>query len=194
MQHSLNSTLFVKCVSLIIEQVRKLSCKISSTLAQPAAQLYIKGTSLALSSPHQHQLRAELTCESPASIFSFTSSLALKMPRFLLFCLVSSQLAMTAVMGRPFAVFGGGVGGTPTSIAYAPSSSSSAAAARLHAYSFLESSFAGSPQSPHRRNHSPFDRKFAGGKIILGGLAAAIFAAVFFYIRITRKKKTEPKS
>ncbi|KAL5198746.1 hypothetical protein ABZP36_002258 [Zizania latifolia] len=115
------------------------------------------------------------------------------MPRFLLFCLVSSQLAMTAVMGRPFAVFGGGVGGTPTSIACAPSAAA-VAAARLHAYSFLESSFAGSPLSPHRLNHSPFDRKFAGGKIILGGLAAAIFAAVFFYIRITRRKKTEPKS
>ncbi|KAL5197160.1 hypothetical protein ABZP36_000672 [Zizania latifolia] len=102
---------------------------------------------------------------------------------------------MTAVMGRPFAIFGGGVGRTtPMSIADAPSAAGAVAAAHLHAYSFLESSFAGSPLSPHRRNHGLFDRRFAGGKIILGGLAAAIFAAVFGYIRITRRKKTEPKS
>ncbi|KAF0905161.1 hypothetical protein E2562_000957 [Oryza meyeriana var. granulata] len=119
------------------------------------------------------------------------------MPRLLLFCLVSSQLAMTAVMGRPFPVFyGAGGGGTPMSIADAPSSSSSGAGGGgyLHVYSLLESSFAESPMSSHHRNHSPFDRKFAGGKVILGGLAAAIFAAVFCYIRITRRKKTEPKS
>ncbi|XP_006657812.1 uncharacterized protein LOC102718938 [Oryza brachyantha] len=123
------------------------------------------------------------------------------MPRLLLFCLVSSQLAMTAVMGRPFPVFpGGGGGGEPASIADAPSSSSSSAAAAagghlLHVYSLLESGFAESPLGSHHRNHSPFDRKFAGGKVILGGLAAAIFAAVFCYIRITRRKKTtEPKS
>uniref|UniRef100_A0A0D9X045 Transmembrane protein n=1 Tax=Leersia perrieri TaxID=77586 RepID=A0A0D9X045_9ORYZ len=114
------------------------------------------------------------------------------MPRFLLFCLVSSQLAITAVMGRPFPVF---FGGMAASIADAPSSSDSAAGdGHLHVYSFLESSFAESPLSSHHHNHSPFDRKFAGGKVILGGLAAAIFAAVFCYIRITRRKKTEPKS
>ncbi|KAG8099718.1 hypothetical protein GUJ93_ZPchr0013g34002 [Zizania palustris] len=110
-------------------------------------------------------------------------------PRLILFCLVSSQLAMTAVvMGRPLAIFGGGVGGsgTPMSIADAPS------AAHLHGYSFLESSLAGSPLMSPRRGL--FDRRLAGGKIILGGLAAAIIAAVFAYIRITRRRrKTEPK-
>uniref|UniRef100_A0A0E0LLZ3 Uncharacterized protein n=1 Tax=Oryza punctata TaxID=4537 RepID=A0A0E0LLZ3_ORYPU len=120
------------------------------------------------------------------------------MPRLLLFCLVSSQLAITAVMGRPLPLYFFG-GGAPASIADAPSSSSSDAAAGggghlLHVYSLLESSFAESPMSSHHRNHSPFDRKFAGGKVILGGLAAAIFAAVFCYIRITRRKKIEPKS
>uniref|UniRef100_A0A0E0Q9M6 Uncharacterized protein n=1 Tax=Oryza rufipogon TaxID=4529 RepID=A0A0E0Q9M6_ORYRU len=121
------------------------------------------------------------------------------MPRLLLFCLVSSQLAMTAVMGRQFPLFyGGGGGGAPASIADAPTSSSSSDVGGgghlLHVYSLLESSFAESPMSSHHRNHSPFDRKFAGGKVILGGLAAAIFAAVFCYIRITRRKKIEPKS
>lgn len=121
------------------------------------------------------------------------------MPRLLLFCLVSSQLAMTAVMGRPFPLFYGGGGGAAASIADAPTSSSSSDGGGggghlLHVYSLLESSFAESPMSSHHRNHSPFDRKFAGGKVILGGLAAAIFAAVFCYIRITRRKKIEPKS
>lgn len=47
----------------------------------------------------------------------------------------------------------------------------------------------------HGVRHGPFDRNFAGGKIILGGLAAAIIAAVFCYIRITRAKKiVEPKT
>lgn len=70
-------------------------------------------------------------------------------------------------------------------------------ASRLHVHSLLESRFAGSPMSSpdHGVRHGPFDRNFAGGKIILGGLAAAIIAAVFCYIRITRAKKiVEPKT
>ncbi|KAL6840726.1 hypothetical protein ACP4OV_029590 [Aristida adscensionis] len=102
------------------------------------------------------------------------------MPRFFLLCLVSSQLAVTAVMARPFAVFLDAAG-----TADAPSA--------LHAHSLLESRFAGSPLSSHHGQHSPFDRKFAGGKVIVAGLAAAIIVAVFCYIRITRKKNVEPK-
>ncbi|RLM84436.1 uncharacterized protein C2845_PM04G27730 [Panicum miliaceum] len=106
------------------------------------------------------------------------------MPRFFLFCLVSSQLAMTTVMARPFAVFLDG--GAMSSVADAPS-----APDVLHAHSLLESRFVGSPLSSHHRQHGPFDRTFAGGKIIVAGLAAAIIVAIFCYIRITRKKKVE---
>ncbi|OEL24695.1 hypothetical protein BAE44_0014289 [Dichanthelium oligosanthes] len=106
------------------------------------------------------------------------------MPRFFLFCLVSSQLATTAVMARPFAVFLDG--GAMRSVADAPS-----APVVLHAHSLLESRFAGSPLSSHHGQHSLFDRTFAGGKIIVAGLAAAIIVAIFCYIRITRKKKVE---
>ncbi|KAF8669199.1 hypothetical protein HU200_051529 [Digitaria exilis] len=112
------------------------------------------------------------------------------MPRFILLCLVSSQLAMTAVMARPFAVFLDG-GGAARSVADAPS-----APTVLHAHSLLESRFAASPLSSHHGHHGPFDRTFAGGKIIVAGLAAAIIVAIFCYIRITRKKhvvEVEPK-
>ncbi|KAM3047496.1 hypothetical protein ACUV84_018366 [Puccinellia chinampoensis] len=114
------------------------------------------------------------------------------MARLLLFCLVSSQLAMTAVMARQFPAFlyDGGAS-VITFTAEAPS------AAAGYRHSLLESRFAGSPlgSSRHHTAHNPFDRHFAGGKIILGGLAAAIIAAVFCYIRITRAKKiTEPKT
>ncbi|WVZ66290.1 hypothetical protein U9M48_015533 [Paspalum notatum var. saurae] len=105
------------------------------------------------------------------------------MPRFFLFCLVSSQLAATAVMAaRPFAVL------AISSVAEAPS-----APAVLHAHSLLESRFAGSPLRSHHGGHRPFDRTFAGGKIIVAGLAAAIVVAIFCYIRITRRKNVEPK-
>jgi hypothetical protein len=113
------------------------------------------------------------------------------MPRFFLFCLVSSQLAATTVMARPFPVWSFDAGAT-RSVAEAPS-----VPGALHVHSLLEHKFAGSPLSSHHGSHSPFDRHFAGGKIIVGGLAAAIIVAVFCYIRITRTKKQvveEPKS
>ncbi|CAL5062285.1 unnamed protein product [Urochloa decumbens] len=109
------------------------------------------------------------------------------MPRFFLFCLVSSQLAMTAVMARPFAVVFLDGGAMSSVVAEAPS-----APGVLRAHSLLEESrFAASPMSSHHRHHSPFDRTFAGGKIIVAGLAAAIIVAIFCYIRITKKKNVE---
>jgi hypothetical protein len=95
-------------------------------------------------------------------------------------------------MARQFPAGGGAMAIT----ADAPSA---AAGYRLHFHSLLESTFAGSPlgSSTHHaaHRHNPFDSHFAGGKIILGGLAAAIIAAVFCYIRITRAKKiVEPKT
>uniref|UniRef100_A0ACD5U7X4 Uncharacterized protein n=1 Tax=Avena sativa TaxID=4498 RepID=A0ACD5U7X4_AVESA len=114
------------------------------------------------------------------------------MARLLLFCLVSSHLAATAVMARQFPVDGGRV-----SAITADAPSAAAAGYRLHVHSLLESTFAASPlgSSRHHARHHPFDRNFAGGKIILAGLAAAIIASVFCYIRITRAKKiVEPKT
>ncbi|CAM0906201.1 unnamed protein product [Alopecurus aequalis] len=111
------------------------------------------------------------------------------MARLLLFCLLSSQLAMTAVMARQFPG-----GGASVITADAPSA---AADYRLHVHSLLESRFAASPvgSSHHHSQHNPFDSHLNGGKIILGGLAAAIIASVFCYIRITRAKKiVEPKT
>jgi hypothetical protein len=113
------------------------------------------------------------------------------MPRLFLFCLVSSQLA--TVMARPFPVLSSFDSGATLSIAEAP------ALGALHVHSLLEHEFAGSPLSSHHgSHHSPFDRHFAGGKIIGGGgLAAAIIVAVFCYIRITKAKKPvveEPKT
>lgn len=38
------------------------------------------------------------------------------------------------------------------------------------------------------KHHSSSDKSVAGGGVIIGGLATAIFAAVFCYIRVTRKR------
>ncbi|KAG8386969.1 hypothetical protein BUALT_Bualt03G0203900 [Buddleja alternifolia] len=40
------------------------------------------------------------------------------------------------------------------------------------------------------RHHSP-DRSMAGGGVIIGGLVTAIFAAVYCYIRVTRKRPAD---
>ncbi|KAG6495257.1 hypothetical protein ZIOFF_043051 [Zingiber officinale] len=56
-----------------------------------------------------------------------------------------------------------------------------------------ESHFASAPASQssalqhHRR--AP-DRSIAGAEVILGGLATAIFGAIFAYIRVTRKQSS----
>ncbi|WMV59754.1 hypothetical protein MTR67_053139 [Solanum verrucosum] len=39
------------------------------------------------------------------------------------------------------------------------------------------------------RHHHSADKSVAGGEVIIGGLVTAIFAAVYCYIRITRKKE-----
>ena len=38
------------------------------------------------------------------------------------------------------------------------------------------------------KHHSSSDKSVAGGGVIIGGLVTAIFAAVFCYIRVTRRK------
>ncbi|WJX43824.1 hypothetical protein P8452_30876 [Trifolium repens] len=39
--------------------------------------------------------------------------------------------------------------------------------------------------------HHSADKSVAGGGVIIGGLVTAIFAAVFCYIRVTRKRDTD---
>ncbi|XP_055801902.1 uncharacterized protein LOC129871063 [Solanum dulcamara] len=39
------------------------------------------------------------------------------------------------------------------------------------------------------RHHHSTDKSVAGGGVIIGGLVTAIFAAVYCYIRVTRKKE-----
>ncbi|KAI0497836.1 hypothetical protein KFK09_021074 [Dendrobium nobile] len=41
--------------------------------------------------------------------------------------------------------------------------------------------------------HRSFDKSMAGGEVIIGGLATAIFLVVFCYIRITRKRGEDGK-
>ncbi|KAF5200214.1 hypothetical protein FRX31_010196 [Thalictrum thalictroides] len=43
----------------------------------------------------------------------------------------------------------------------------------------------------HHDHHSSEDESIAGGGVIIGGLVTATFAAVFCYIRVTRKKNTQ---
>lgn len=48
-------------------------------------------------------------------------------------------------------------------------------------------------EAPHIRRlgkHHSTDKSVAGGGVIIGGLVTAIFAAVFCYIRVTRKRDT----
>ncbi|KAL4292896.1 uncharacterized protein LOC107613761 isoform X1 [Arachis ipaensis] len=44
------------------------------------------------------------------------------------------------------------------------------------------------------KHHSTTDKSVAGGGVILGGLVTATFAAVFCYIRVTRRRDTAPAS
>ncbi|KAK7257502.1 hypothetical protein RIF29_31525 [Crotalaria pallida] len=53
-----------------------------------------------------------------------------------------------------------------------------------------ESKAAEAPQSRRLGKHHSTDKSVAGGGVIIGGLVTAIFAAVFCYIRVTRKTKT----
>ncbi|KAJ1700799.1 hypothetical protein LUZ63_000578 [Rhynchospora breviuscula] len=54
-----------------------------------------------------------------------------------------------------------------------------------------DTKFAESPSASLHSRHKPFDKSFAGGKIIVGGLALAILVAVFCYIRITRRRASK---
>nr|GME18744.1 hypothetical protein DM860_009389 [Ipomoea batatas] len=47
---------------------------------------------------------------------------------------------------------------------------------------------AGAPESVETTEHHHSDKSVAGGGVIIGGLVTAIFAAVYCYIRVTRKR------
>ncbi|TKY66929.1 hypothetical protein E2542_SST09820 [Spatholobus suberectus] len=53
-----------------------------------------------------------------------------------------------------------------------------------------ESKAAEAPQIRRLGKHHSTDKSVAGGGVIIGGLVTAIFAAVFCYIRVTRKRDT----
>ncbi|CAJ1979006.1 unnamed protein product [Sphenostylis stenocarpa] len=53
-----------------------------------------------------------------------------------------------------------------------------------------ESELAEAPQSRRLGKHHSSDKSVAGGGVIIGGLVTAIFAAVFCYIRVTRRRDT----
>ncbi|OIT07260.1 hypothetical protein A4A49_14708 [Nicotiana attenuata] len=44
------------------------------------------------------------------------------------------------------------------------------------------------PESTIEREHHHSDKSVAGGGVIIGGLVTAIFAVVYCYIRVTRKR------
>ncbi|KAG8642353.1 hypothetical protein MANES_12G077701v8 [Manihot esculenta] len=47
------------------------------------------------------------------------------------------------------------------------------------------------PEIRRMGKHHSSDKSVAGGGVIIGGLVTAIFAAVFCYIRVTRKKEND---
>ncbi|QCD87882.1 hypothetical protein DEO72_LG3g2422 [Vigna unguiculata] len=53
-----------------------------------------------------------------------------------------------------------------------------------------ENKSAEAPQIRRLGKHHSTDKSVAGGGVIIGGLVTAIFAAVFCYIRVTRRRDT----
>ncbi|XP_038982183.1 uncharacterized protein LOC120110672 [Phoenix dactylifera] len=105
------------------------------------------------------------------------------MARLMLFLLVVADIFATVAMARPSPVVvrADAVELIGSSAAKPPSSSLSP--------NDSEVVLAGAPENlQNRKCRSAFDKSIAGGEIILAGLATAIFAAVFCYIRVTRQR------
>ncbi|KAL6992690.1 hypothetical protein U1Q18_010803 [Sarracenia purpurea var. burkii] len=106
------------------------------------------------------------------------------MARFLLLCsviLAELSISMTETKGTEgldlmarVAVFGHNDGLIPSP---APSSGGDNSGIRNY------------PGNRRVTRHHISDKSRAGGEVILGGFASALFAAVFCYIRVTRKSK-----
>ncbi|KAL6958283.1 hypothetical protein U1Q18_001410 [Sarracenia purpurea var. burkii] len=56
-----------------------------------------------------------------------------------------------------------------------------------------ESSVAEAPEIERLGKRHSSDKSVAGGGVIIGGLATAIFAAVYCYIRVTRRRDDDGK-
>ncbi|CAL5342490.1 unnamed protein product [Camellia sinensis] len=117
------------------------------------------------------------------------------MGRFVLACLVLAQILLVQAM----AIRSDGSELNPPTVVVRTSDESHPAAVD-HAIadppSSSESASEGEAQAPEIRrlgkHHSP-DKSVAGGGVIIGGLVTAIFAAVYCYIRVTRRKDGEEK-
>lgn len=146
----------------------QLLSKLDSVKKMPVVQPYKKG---------------------PCFPFSLTnpSALIISMAHcFLFFLLVVTAIAVASA--RPFAFMA-----HTTAIEFHRHGAAHAPAASLSANG-MESRIGGAPKmAMHPRRH-PFDKSIAGGEVILGGLATAILAAIFCYIRVTRQKDGEEKS
>ncbi|CAK9153078.1 unnamed protein product [Ilex paraguariensis] len=55
------------------------------------------------------------------------------------------------------------------------------------------SSIAEAPENRRMGKHHSSDKSVAGGGVIIGGLVTAIFAAVYCYIRVTRRREADNK-
>ncbi|KZV38267.1 hypothetical protein F511_36502 [Dorcoceras hygrometricum] len=56
-----------------------------------------------------------------------------------------------------------------------------------HDHGMVTTATAEAPESRKVGKHHSSDKSLAGGGVIVGGLVTAIFAAVYCYIRVTRK-------
>lgn len=106
------------------------------------------------------------------------------LPPHLFSLLLLANLLVIVAVARPLSTVE-----RANTMAHAPSSS-------LNPIELHMTTVAGAPEigPPHHRQHRAFDKSFAGGEVILGGLATAILAAVFCYIRVTRERVEDEKS
>ncbi|RWW27439.1 hypothetical protein GW17_00008142 [Ensete ventricosum] len=131
----------------------------------------------------RHQALSKISRLEAPCIGSTGADCSMPMARLLLLGLLLLDLAATLAVARPTPALD--LGGPHS--ASAPSQSASPGAG--------ESGVASAPEGAARigKRHQPFDKSIAGAEVILGGLATAIFAAVFAYIRVTRKRNSENK-
>ncbi|KAF8414049.1 hypothetical protein HHK36_002048 [Tetracentron sinense] len=103
------------------------------------------------------------------------------MARFLLVCLILGEVLMVQGMAHESQKVGtGGVVG----FADAPVASGESSEGE-------KSGVAEAPGIRRMGKHHSSGESVAGGDVIIGGLATAIFAAVFCYIRVTRRRNDD---
>nr|DAD23181.1 TPA_asm: hypothetical protein HUJ06_024644 [Nelumbo nucifera] len=119
------------------------------------------------------------------------------MARLLKICLIMAEVLMVMAMAydhepvspnAPKAAIEGSQKGAGSSD---PPSSSVTAISSKDELDMTET--AESPGIRRMGNHHSSGGSAAGGGVIIGGLATAIFAAIFAYIRVTRRRNAETK-